>query len=75
VFETIPLLAVIGWLVTRTVPSEPDRASAAAWHLIPFLLGWYGMRAWKKVRTSDRTDAAPATEAGSDFGPDTPDRA
>src|SRR5262249_21748842 len=38
--EATPSLAVTGWFVTRIMPSEPDRASAAAWHLIPFLLGW-----------------------------------
>jgi len=47
VLEATLALAVIGWFVTRNVPSEPDRASAAAWHLIPFLAGWYSVRAWK----------------------------
>jgi membrane associated rhomboid family serine protease len=44
--EATPALAVTGWLVARSMPSAPDRASAAAWHLIPFLLGWYSARAW-----------------------------
>jgi membrane associated rhomboid family serine protease len=44
--EGMPLLAVVAWFVTRNMPSDPDRA-AAAWHLIPFLLAWYGVRVWK----------------------------
>jgi membrane associated rhomboid family serine protease len=45
--ETIPLLAVIAWFLTRNIPPEPDRVSSLAWHLIPFLLAWYGVRIWK----------------------------
>lgn len=45
--EAMPLLAVAAWLVARDPPSEPDRASAAAWHLIPFLAAWYSVRIWK----------------------------
>jgi membrane associated rhomboid family serine protease len=49
--EATPPLAVIGWFVTRSMPSAPDQASAAAWHLIPFLLAWYSVRAWKGLRS------------------------
>lgn len=45
--ETVPLFAVAAWFVARDVPSEPDRASSAAWHLIPFLAAWYSVRIWK----------------------------
>jgi membrane associated rhomboid family serine protease len=47
--EAIPPFAVVAWFVTRTIPSEPDRSSAVAWHLIPFLLAWYSVRTWKVV--------------------------
>jgi membrane associated rhomboid family serine protease len=45
--EAMPSLAVVAWFFTRNLPSEPDRASSAAWHLIPFLLAWYSVRTWK----------------------------
>jgi membrane associated rhomboid family serine protease len=45
--EATCALAVMGWFVTRSMPSEPDRVSAAAWHLIPFLSGWYSVSAWQ----------------------------
>jgi membrane associated rhomboid family serine protease len=44
VIEVIPLLAVGAWFITRKIPPEPDHASSVAWHLIPFLLAWYGVR-------------------------------
>ena len=53
--EATPSVAVVGWFITRNMPSEPDRASAAAWHLIPFLLGWYSVRAWKGLLSLGRT--------------------
>jgi hypothetical protein len=53
--EAIPALAVVAWFVLRDLPPEPDRASAAAWHLIPFLLAWYGVRIWKGVGRLWRT--------------------
>jgi membrane associated rhomboid family serine protease len=45
--EAMPLLAVVAWFFCRNMPSEPDRPSAVAWHLIPFLLAWSGVRVWK----------------------------
>jgi membrane associated rhomboid family serine protease len=59
--EAIPLLAVAVWFVTRDIPSEPDRVSSLAWHLIPFLFAWYSVRIWKWLRHSARP-AAPADE-------------
>jgi membrane associated rhomboid family serine protease len=47
VLEAIALLAVVAWLITRSVPLAPDRASSISWHLIPFLLAWYSVRTWK----------------------------
>jgi membrane associated rhomboid family serine protease len=43
-FEALPLLAGVAWLVSRNIPAEPDRVTSATWHLIPFLLAWYGFR-------------------------------
>ncbi|MBN9122951.1 MAG: rhomboid family intramembrane serine protease, partial [Planctomycetes bacterium] len=53
--EALPALAVVAWWVARDVPSEPDRAAAAAWHLVPFLLAWYGVRTWNGLGRPRRT--------------------
>jgi membrane associated rhomboid family serine protease len=53
--EALVLLLVGAWFITRKLPSEPDRASAVAWHLIPLLAAWYGMRAWKALSRHCRT--------------------
>jgi membrane associated rhomboid family serine protease len=53
--EAIPLLVVVAWFVTRNTPSEPDRPSAVAWHLIPFLLACYSVRSWKELGGLCRT--------------------
>jgi membrane associated rhomboid family serine protease len=57
--EALPLLAVVVWFVTRDIPSEPDWMSSLAWHLIPFLFAWYGVRTWEGLRGRARP-AAPA---------------
>jgi membrane associated rhomboid family serine protease len=44
--EALALLAVAAWFLVRPTPSEPDRLSGAAWHLVPFLLAWYIVRTW-----------------------------
>lgn len=54
--EVIPLLAVIAWFITRNMPTEPDRTSSLAWHLIPFLFAWYGVRIWKGLGSLWRTN-------------------
>ncbi len=53
--EAMPLLSAAAWFIARDVPSEPDRASAAAWHLIPFLAAWYSVRIWKGLERLCRT--------------------
>jgi membrane associated rhomboid family serine protease len=53
--EMIPWLAVIAWFVTRNMPSEPDHASSAAWHLISCLLGWYSVRTGRGLSNLCRT--------------------
>jgi membrane associated rhomboid family serine protease len=57
--EATPSLAMIGWLVTRKMPSEPDRAAAAAWHMIPFLFGWYSVRVGKAWGACAERSAGP----------------
>jgi membrane associated rhomboid family serine protease len=59
--EALAAFAAVAWFVMRNIPSKPDRASSAAWHLIPFLLAWYSVRTWKGLgsiyrarRRSDR---------------------
>jgi membrane associated rhomboid family serine protease len=58
--EALPLLAAVLWFVIRDIPSEPDRVSSLAWHLIPFLIAWYGVRAREGLGRSVR----PAARAG-----------
>lgn len=58
--EAMPLLAVATWFVARDEPSPPDRASAAAWHLMPFLAAWYGVRIWKRLGSLRQTRPASA---------------
>jgi membrane associated rhomboid family serine protease len=53
--EAFAPFAVVAWFVMRTIPPRPDRASSAAWHLIPFLLAWYGVRTWKGLARICRT--------------------
>jgi membrane associated rhomboid family serine protease len=56
--EVMALFAVVAWFVTRNIPSEPDRPSALAWHLIPFLLAWYSVRTWKGLGSICRGSGA-----------------
>jgi membrane associated rhomboid family serine protease len=61
VLEPILLLAVVVWFVIRRIPSEPDRVSSLAWHLIPFLLAWYGVRTWKGLGSLFRSNHRSGT--------------
>jgi membrane associated rhomboid family serine protease len=58
--EVIPALAMVVWFVTRNMPSGPDRASSAAWHVIPFLFAWYSVRIWKGLGGRACPAASPA---------------
>jgi membrane associated rhomboid family serine protease len=53
--EALSLLAVVTWFLIRPIPSEPDRPSSVAWHLVPFLFAWYSVRTWKGLGDIRRT--------------------
>jgi membrane associated rhomboid family serine protease len=72
--EAIPLLVLVLWFLTRKVPSEPDRVSSAAWHLIPFLLAWYSVRSWIGLkRLTHHWRSGPTTTMPSAHRTDTCD--
>jgi membrane associated rhomboid family serine protease len=56
--EAMAALAVVAWFVTRSVPPEPDRELSVAWHLIPFLVAWYSVRAWNGLGSLGRANTA-----------------
>ena len=46
VLEGASVLAVVAWLVLRTIPAQPDLTCSIVYHFIPFLSAWLSMRIW-----------------------------
>jgi membrane associated rhomboid family serine protease len=46
VLEGASVLAVVAWLVLRTIPAQPDLTCSIVYHFIPFLLAWLYVRIW-----------------------------
>jgi membrane associated rhomboid family serine protease len=49
VLEVASVLAVVAWLVLRTIPAQPDLTCSLVYHFIPFLAGWLSVRVWTKL--------------------------
>jgi membrane associated rhomboid family serine protease len=46
VLEGASVLAVVAWLVLRTIPAQPDLTCSLVYHFIPFLVAWLSVRIW-----------------------------
>lgn len=49
--EASSAAGVIAWLAYRSVPAAPDRICSVMYHLMPFLVMWFGVRAYLGCRS------------------------
>src|SRR6266516_905386 len=48
--EVVSVAGVMTWLAPRIVPVEPDLPTSVMYHFIPFLVMWFGVRAYSGCR-------------------------
>lgn len=48
--ESASAVGVVAWLALRSVPTAPDRICSLIYHFVPFLLMWFGVRAYLGCR-------------------------